>query len=428
MTSRHVPQWPLSWRSVPLWSIFERVKDVGHPDEEMLSVYRDYGVVKKDSRDDNANKTAENRDIYQLVDEGWLIINRMKAWQGSVGISPYRGIVSGHYICFRPRHGENPRFLNWLLRSPFYRIAYLRLSRGVRPNQVEIDNDSLRVLPVHLPPHAIQETIADFLDQEVAKIGSLIVKQESLLLALSEHRSAIVDRALRAGISNSKLRESGYPWLGNIAKTWTVTKLAYIANTLAGYAFPSTEFTEDPDCVRLLRGINVSPGRLDWTDTVRWSGDELKLLPYQLRAEDVVLGMDRPIINSGTRVAKLTESDPPCLLLQRVMRLRPNEKATAAFLSYVLSSSIFRDYIAPEFTGVSVPHMSEAQINHFIAAWPPLEEQKKITEYLDLETAAIDQLATKTRELIEVMRERRAALVSTAVTGQIAVTTCVKGH
>ena len=126
-----------------LWAMFDRIKDVGHPDEEMLSVYREYGVIKKSSRDDNTNQTAENRDIYQLIDDGWLVVNRMKAWQGSVGISPLRGIVSGHYICFRPRHGEDPRFLNWLLRSAVYALEYSRMSRGVRPSQIEIDNDEL---------------------------------------------------------------------------------------------------------------------------------------------------------------------------------------------------------------------------------------------------------------------------------------------
>ena len=80
-------------------------QDVGHPDEQMLSVFRDYGVVTKDSRN-NLNKTAENRNIYQLVSPGWLVTNRMKAWRGSVGISTLRGIVSGHYICFSPRHKE----------------------------------------------------------------------------------------------------------------------------------------------------------------------------------------------------------------------------------------------------------------------------------------------------------------------------------
>ena len=133
--------WPEGWETAPLWSLFTRVKDVGHPHERMLSVYRDHGVIQTDSREDNFNKTAENRNIYQLVDHGWLILNRMKAWQGSVGISTYRGIVSGHYICFQPHHDNDPRFLNHLLRSPIYTAELRRLSRGVRPNQFEIDND-----------------------------------------------------------------------------------------------------------------------------------------------------------------------------------------------------------------------------------------------------------------------------------------------
>lgn len=54
-------KWPRGWRNVPLWAMFDRIKDIGHPDEEMLSVYREYGVIKKSSRDDNTNQTAENR-------------------------------------------------------------------------------------------------------------------------------------------------------------------------------------------------------------------------------------------------------------------------------------------------------------------------------------------------------------------------------
>jgi hypothetical protein len=86
------------------------------------------------------------------VGPGWLVTNRMKAWQGSVGISSHRGIVSGHYICFRPKHDEVGDYLNWLLRSNRYVAGYQTLSRGVRPGQAEIDNDLLRTLQVVVPP------------------------------------------------------------------------------------------------------------------------------------------------------------------------------------------------------------------------------------------------------------------------------------
>lgn len=168
---------PSHWTTRPLWSMFHRSKDVGHPDEEMLSVFRDFGVVAKSSRD-NLNKTSENRDIYQLVHPGWLAINRMKAWQGSAGISSQRGILSGHYICFQPRHQVDSAYLNWLFRSSAYTRAYRILSRGVRPSQQEIDNQQLRLLPVLLPTNAEQREIADYLDRETARIDELIAEQQ----------------------------------------------------------------------------------------------------------------------------------------------------------------------------------------------------------------------------------------------------------
>ncbi len=203
MTANELPasvSWPKDWRNVPLWALFDRVKDVGHPDEEMLSVYREHGVVKKSSRDDNINQTAEDRNIYQLIHEGWLVVNRMKAWQGSVGISPLKGIVSGHYLCFRPKHGEDPRFLNWLLRSDAYTHEYARMSRGVRPGQIEIDNDELRALRVLLPPLEEQRRVACFLDSETARMDDLYKLAIRTADLLSERRQALITAAVTGEI------------------------------------------------------------------------------------------------------------------------------------------------------------------------------------------------------------------------------------
>jgi type I restriction enzyme, S subunit len=190
---------PAHWEIRPLWSMFERIKDVGHPEEQMLSVFRDYGVVSKDSRE-NINKTAENRNIYQLVHPGWLVTNRMKAWQGSVGISTLRGIVSGHYICFAPCHREDARYLNWLFRSPRYAVGYGLISRGVRIGQAEIDNDDYRVLPVLIPPPDEQERIVAELDAQTSTIDGLIGETERLIELARERRSALITAAVTGQI------------------------------------------------------------------------------------------------------------------------------------------------------------------------------------------------------------------------------------
>lgn len=190
---------PAHWNMQRLWTLFNREKNVGHPDEQMLSVFRDYGVVPKDSMD-NLNKTAENRNIYQLVEPGWLVSNRMKAWQGSVGISPYRGIVSGHYICFRPIHDERSSYLNSLFRSLPYAAGYRSISRGVRIGQAEIDNDEYRLLPVLLPPIAEQDAIVDYLDQETAEIDAAIADAQEAIVLSKERRVAVISAAVTGKI------------------------------------------------------------------------------------------------------------------------------------------------------------------------------------------------------------------------------------
>jgi restriction endonuclease S subunit len=173
----------------------------------MVSVYREYGVVFKDSRSDNLNQTAENRNIYQLIEPGWLVCNRMKAWQGSVGVSTIRGIVSGHYICFRPLHAEDSRYLNWLFRSDVYTTGYRMISRGVRPGQAEIDNDDYRVVPVVVPPLAEQRRIVAHLDAQTAKIDVLIAKTERFIALVRERRAALITAAVTGQIDVRTARQ-----------------------------------------------------------------------------------------------------------------------------------------------------------------------------------------------------------------------------
>jgi type I restriction enzyme S subunit len=382
-----------------LWSIFERIKDVAHPDEEMLSVYRDYGVVKKDSRDDNANKTAENREIYQLVDDGWLIINRMKAWQGSVGISPYRGIVSGHYICFRPRHDENPRFLNWLLRSAAYTTEYLRLSRGVRPNQVEIDNDGLRVLPVHLPTLPEQGAIAAFLDHETAKIDLVIAKQEALTTTLLEHRTALIEAAA--------LNESAVLPRPAIGHRFEIT--------LGKMLDAGKPRRPDDKDLPYLRAANIQDYGLDL--------QTVNSMPFSVNEErffDLCAG-DLLVVEGGAVGTNITlTTDMPGWAFQKTLnRVRPRRDDSSKYLGYALRAMRDSGQIDILCNKSTIPHLTAEKLASIRLPFPAPAQQQAIVNHLDRETAKINRLIDKTQALIGVMNERRAALVSAAVTGQV---------
>ena len=166
--------------------MFRRSKRTGHEERELLSVYRDHGVIPKSSRDDNFNRPSEDLSSYQLVQPSDLVINKMKAWQGSIAISGHCGIVSPAYHVYVGSHDNTHRYLHHLFRSVPYISAYQQMSKGIRPNQWDLEPEPFSRIEVLLPSLAEQRAIAGFLDRETAKIDSLVAKKERLIELLQE--------------------------------------------------------------------------------------------------------------------------------------------------------------------------------------------------------------------------------------------------
>jgi len=415
---------PTAWALVPFWALFKRQKNTGYENEQLLSVYRDYGVIPKASRDDNFNNASEDLSTYKLVEPGDLAINKMKAWQGSVGVSRDRGIVSPAYFVYKSLHSENSTFLHYLLRSPEYTAGYMALSKGIRVNQWDLDPQYHSRMPVLLPSTDEQTAIADFLDRETAKIDDLIAEQEKLIALLAEKRQATISHAVTKGLNPEvPMKDSGVEWLGEIPAHWEATKSGRYLKILSGFAFPSTGFTAQDTDTRLLRGINVGVAGVRWDETVYWArAEEDGLDLFELAEGDVVLGMDRPWIEAGIRIAKLKRDDVPSLLLQRVVSLKPNEaRLVLDYIKALISSDWFFHHCAPELTGVSVPHLSPQQIQDFVIPLPPTIEQVEIAQFIDEENIKLDSLTAEANRLIYLLKERRTALISAAVTGKIDV-------
>lgn len=281
-------------------------------------------------------------------------------------------------------------------------------------------------LSAHLiarPPMEEQTAIAAFLDRETAKIDALIAEQEELIALLAEKRQATISHVVTRGLNpNAQTKDSGVVWLGEVPAHWKVGKAGYYLSVLPGYAFPSAGFSLDEDNVRLLRGINVGVGELKWDDIVYWPRTETDGLDaFELQEGDVVIGMDRPLISKGMRVALVRPGDLPCLLLQRVAKVQPGAQVEGGFVMWLLSSRAFEAHFTPETTGVSVPHISGEQISSFVMPVPPLVEQQDICDFLEAELAKLDALNHESETAIALLRERRSALIAAAVTGQVDV-------
>ncbi len=154
---------PSHWEAVSLGSLLELKSDKNHPGYEVLSVYREYGVIPKDSRDDNHNATSLDTTTYKAVEPGDLVVNKMKAWQGSMGISAYRGIVSPAYITCRVTSTKvHPEYLHLLLRSDSYIGEYNRISYGVRVGQWDMHYEDFKKVITLLPPKTSKPPLLPF--------------------------------------------------------------------------------------------------------------------------------------------------------------------------------------------------------------------------------------------------------------------------
>ena len=313
-------------------------------------------------------------------------------------------------------------YLHYIFISPDFRHIGESHMYGAG-GQKRVPDAFVRNFATAIPPLPEQTAIANFLDHETAKIDALIAEQQRLIELLKEKRQAVISHAVTKGLNpDAPMKASGIEWLGDVPKHWEVGKCGFYLTILSGFSFPSAGFSRDEYDIKLLRGINVGVSRLKWDETVYWRrspGDGLDV--YEIKEGDLVIGMDRPLIGEGMRVAKVKDYDLPCLLLQRVASLKIRKRLNSSYLFELISSEMFIAHFSPDTTGVSVPHISPEQICNFVIPLPPIAEQQAIVAFLDTKLAKFDTLTAEAQRAIDLLQERRTALISAAVTGQIDV-------
>lgn len=163
------------------------------PQEEVLSLYRDYGIVPKDSRDDNHNVTSLDTSGYKVVDIGDFVINKMKAWQGSMAVSEYRGIISpAYHVCEFTNDKINRKYFHYLMRNKSYIPEYTRLSTGMRVGQWDLGFNDFKNIPFLLPPRGEQQEIVNYLDRKCSVIDELIAKKEQYLSEIENYKKSLI--------------------------------------------------------------------------------------------------------------------------------------------------------------------------------------------------------------------------------------------
>lgn len=410
---------PSHWDVQPLRAVTSLKSDKNRPDLPVLSVYREYGVILKDSRDDNHNATSLDTSNYKVVKPGDLVVNKMKAWQGSMGVSAYEGIVSPAYItCTTRADRVRPAYLHYLLRSSPLIGVYNALSYGVRVGQWDMHYEDFKQIPIPLPPQDEQDRIIAFLDQKTAEIDAAIAKKERLIEILIEQKQTLINLALTEGLDQTVPQNySGIEWIGDIPSGWEVVPVTKYTKSIVDYRGKTPEKVADG--VFLVTAKNIKKGQIDYGASIEFVSekDYPKIMARGFpEIGDLLFTTEAPL----GEVALVDRTD--VAFAQRIIKLRlRRDRLLPKFVVYAMSAGYFQALLAREATGSTALGIKASKLHKLKIAAPSLAEQSRIVEYLDEAGAKIELLLSRIRGEIESLRHLKANTVASCVIGRFKV-------
>jgi len=318
--------------------------------------------------------------------------------------------VNNHAHILRSQNGCNPKFLTHVLNMVEYR-SFIDGTTRDKLTQGDMDN-----IPVQFPPKAEQQAITDFLDRRTGAIDELVAKKERVIELLREKRTALISHAVTKGLNpDTKMRDSGIDWLGDVPEHWEVKRLKRVSKRIQTGCTPPT-----------AQEYYYEDGTISWYGPGNFGDDlilgEASKLINESAIKDGVARLfeagSTMIVAIGATIGKVGYIDKPATSNQQITAVAPNiAKVSGKFLAYQLKrlEQVLKG-IAPNTT---LPIMDQQKIGCLVIAIPPISEQQAITDFLDRETSKIDGLIAKVTEAIEKLKEYRTALISAAVTGKI---------
>lgn len=423
------PSWvgdiPVHWSVLPNRALFVEVDDKEHPNEQMLSVTIADGIVKQNVLlEDSPKKDTSKLDksAYKLVTPGDIAYNKMRAWQGAIGMSNHRGIVSPAYVVQRPRGEIVSQYFHHLLRTPEFAAEAQRWSYGIASDMWSLRPEHFKMIYCCLPPLDEQIAIVQYIDYINMHIYEYISAQKRLISVLREERQTILNEAVTRGLDPSvQFKPSGVEWLGNVPEYWEVRRLSTIARLRVSNVDKHSKEGEAP--VRLCNYVDVyKNGYITSTMsfmTATASMDEIER--FRLNKDDVLITKDSESWQDIGVPAWVAESADDLLSGYHLAILRPNKEILGPYLALACETKAIAHQFSVRANGVTRYGLARSDIGSVRIPLPPILEQRAIVSYIAEATSKIDAAITRARRQIELLQEYRTRLIADVVTGKLDV-------
>lgn len=408
---------PSDWRILRVKQVLSRKNSKASDEEPVVLSLARSGVKIRDITN-NEGQLAESYSNYNPVEPGDVLLNPMDLQSGAnCSVSHVKGVISPAYVNLRTKSDYDPTYYDYYFKLQYWSRAFFAHGKGVSyDNRWTLNAETILNYPVFVPPSVKQKRIADFLDEETAKIDNLIAKQEKLLKLLGEKRRATITHAVTRGLDPKvKLKETNIPWLGKIPIHWKIKRLKDIfsANDEALSQKTASDFEfdyVDISSVDKYKGIIKRESMIFENSPSR--------ARRMVKPGDIIIGAVRTYLEA---IAQIVVADDGVIVSTGFVVLRPRVVSDSDYYFYALRSGSFMANVVANSDGVSYPAINADKLMALHVVVPNKEERLKIAEFCKNEMLQMDELKKKIHTQISLLKERRTSLISRAVTGKIKV-------
>lgn len=350
-------------------------------------------------------------------ESGDILFGKLRPYLAKAYLAEGSGEAVGDFHVLRPITTTESRFSQYqILNREFIAIVDGSTFGAKMPR---VSWDFLGNMVLTAPPVQEQQSIAAFLDRETTKIDTLIAEQKRLIELLKEKRQAVISHAVSKGLNpDAPMKDSGIEWLGEVPEHWEVKRLKSVLSEPLMYGANEAADDDNPENPRFVRITDISDSGSLRDDTFRSLPRDIAK-PYLLTDGDVLLA------RSGATVGKtfIYRNDwGECCFAGYLIRARLDKTAMKPSLFYFCCQTTFYwQFINSSQIQATIQNVSAEKYANLFLPCPPLDEQNRIVAYINCETAKLDTLTAEAKRGIELLQERRTALISAAVTGKIDV-------
>lgn len=357
--------------------------------------------------------TDEDTGLANVFKEGDVLFGKLRPYLAKACHAPRDGVCSTELLVMRPAGSLHPRFLLYSLLTPDFVGAVDASTFGAKMPRASWD--FIGSLEIRFPSIEAQAVIAAYLDRETARIDGLIAEKERVLALQEEKRAALISRVVTRGLDpNVVFKPSDLEWLDEMPAHWDTCQLK---RTWDSSDYGLSESIRDDGDIAVLRMSCIVDGRVDVSKSGMITEVDGHLL---LRRNDLLFNRT----NSLDQIAKvgLVDFDPDASLTfaSYLVRIRTNHRATPQYLVALLNSSLFLEFARKNaIPAIGQANLSPTRYGEIHIPLPPKAEQEEIVAFLERDSKTSTPVREHIRSSISLLKERRAALISAAVAGQI---------